>query len=29
MMVCVLVILASAIMRWVGVLSGRLKLVPQ
>jgi carbon starvation protein len=29
MMICVLVILASAIMRWVGVLSGRLKLVPQ
>jgi carbon starvation protein len=28
MMICVLVILASAIMRWVGVLSGRLKLVP-
>jgi carbon starvation protein len=27
MMICVLVILASAIMRWVAVLSGRLKLV--
>jgi carbon starvation protein len=29
MMVCVLVILSSAIMRWVGVLSGRFKLVPE